>query len=124
MSISNSIKSADFKTEKHVPTIHIISKEDNTYVIEVAVGKEVAHPNTTEHFIGYIDLYFQTSGAAISHLGRVEFLAHGESTQGANQGAAYTEPVAMFKCTLKQPGTLHAISYCNIHGLWESKLDV
>jgi hypothetical protein len=26
-------------------------------------------------------------------------------------------------CTDK-PGTLHAISYCNIHGLWQNSMDI
>lgn len=121
MSISASIKSADFKTEKHVPVISVLSKEGDVAVVEVSVGKEVAHPNTTEHFISYIDLYYK-GDAALQHIGRAEFLAHGESAQGANQGALHTEPVAVFKCKLTKPGVLHAVSYCNIHGLWESEL--
>lgn len=123
MSISASIKSADFKTEKHVPVISILSKEGDVAVVEVSVGKEVAHPNTTEHFISYIDLYYK-GDAALQHIGRAEFLAHGESAQGANQGALHTEPVAVFKCKLTKPGVLHAVSYCNIHGLWESELAI
>ena len=34
--------------------------------------------------------------------------------------------LAYLKAALKinQPGTLHALSYCNIHGLWESKKEI
>ena len=123
MSISNSIKTADFKAEKHVPVIKVVSRDGDTAVIEVSVGAEIAHPNTTEHFIAYIDLYYKGE-AAIQHVGRAEFLAHGESAKGANQGALHTEPVALFKCKITAPGTLHAVSYCNIHGLWESELAI
>lgn len=123
MSISSSIKSADFKTEKHVPVIKVVSKDGDTVVVEVSVGAEIAHPNTTEHFIAYIDLYYKGE-AAIQHIGRAEFLSHGESAQGANQGALHTEPVALFKCKVTKPGVLHAVSYCNIHGLWESELSI
>ena len=56
MSISNSIKTADFKAEKHVPVIKVVSRDGDTAVIEVSVGAEIAHPNTTEHFIAYIYL--------------------------------------------------------------------
>ena len=59
MSISNSIKTADFKAEKHVPVIKVVSRDGDTAVIEVSVGAEIAHPNTTEHFIAYIDLYYK-----------------------------------------------------------------
>ncbi len=123
MPISNSIKTADFKAEKHVPTIKIVNRDGDTAYIEVSVGSEIAHPNTTEHFIAYIDLYYKGE-AAIQHIGRAEFLAHGESAKGANQGSLHTEPVALFKCKLTAPGTLHAVSYCNIHGLWESELAI
>ncbi len=123
MSISNSIKTADFKAEKHVPVIKIVNRDGDTAYIEVSVGAEIAHPNTTEHFISYIDLYFK-GDAAIQHIGRAEFLAHGESAQGANQGNLHTEPVAVFKCKITSSGTLHAVSYCNIHGLWESELAI
>lgn len=123
MSISNSIKTADFKAEKHVPVIKVVSRDGETAVVEVSVGAEIAHPNTTEHFIAYIDLYYKGE-AAIQHVGRAEFLAHGESPKGANQGPLHTEPVALFKCKITAPGTLHAVSYCNIHGLWESELAI
>lgn len=123
MPISNSIKTADFKAEKHVPTIKIVNRDGDTAYIEVSVGAEIAHPNTTEHFIAYIDLYYKGE-AAIQHIGRAEFLSHGESAKGANQGPLYTEPVALFKCKLTAPGVLHAVSYCNIHGLWESELAI
>ena len=111
------------KAEKHVPVIKVVSRDGDTAVIEVSVGAEIAHPNTTEHFIAYIDLYYKGE-AAIQHIGRAEFLAHGESVKGANQGPLHTEPVALFKCKITAPGTLHAVSYCNIHGLWESELAV
>lgn len=123
MPISNSIKTADFKSEKHVPVIKVVSRDGENAVIEVSVGAEIAHPNTTEHFIAYIDLYFKGE-AAITHIGRAEFTAHGESAKGANQGAVHTEPTALFKCKIASAGVLHAISYCNIHGLWESELAI
>lgn len=123
MSISNSIKTADFKAEKHVPVIKVLSKEGENVVVEVSVGAEIAHPNTTEHFISYIDLYYK-GDAAITLIGKAEFAAHGESAQGANQGAVHTDPVAVFRCKITKPGVLHAVSYCNIHGLWESELAI
>lgn len=126
MSVSNYVKSADFKNEKHVPVIECPNglKKGEASIVEVSVGKEIAHPNTTEHFINWIALYFKPAEGNIYNLGRAEFLAHGESVKGANQGPAYTDPVASFKVKLSEPGTLIAVSYCNIHGLWESQVDV
>ena len=52
------IKSDDFKKEKHVPVIETGSgiKAGTPFQVTVTVGKEIAHPNTTEHFIAWIKL--------------------------------------------------------------------
>lgn len=127
MAINEYVKSADFKNEKHVPVIEIPEniQKGEAFNVEVTVGKEIAHPNTTEHFINWISLYFKPEeGANAIHIGKAEFVAHGESAKGANQGPAYTDPVAVFRVKLDSPGTFYAVSYCNIHGLWESELKV
>lgn len=126
MAIGEFVKSADFKNEKHVPVIELPEKIEagKEFVVNVSVGKEIAHPNTTEHFIGWIALYFKPENGNVYNLGRAEFTAHGESTEGANKGPAFTEPSARFKVKLNQPGKLVAVSYCNIHGLWESEVEV
>ena len=126
MAIADFVKSADFKNEKHVPVIELPEKIEagRDFLVTVSVGKEIAHPNTTEHFIGWIALYFKPENGNVYNLGRAEFIAHGESAKGANQGPAYTEPTAVFKVKLNEPGKLIAVSYCNIHGLWESEADV
>jgi superoxide reductase len=120
--IGDLIKTDDWKTEKHVPVIEVPedAKQGELTNITVSIGKEIAHPNTTEHFICWIDLYFHPqSGGAVYHLGRVEFLAHGATTEGANAKTLHTAPAACFQVKLDEPGQLLAMSYCNIHGLWE-----
>ena len=44
-------QSADWKTEKHVPVIECPDEvtADEVFDVKVTPGKEVAHPNTTEH---------------------------------------------------------------------------
>ncbi|WP_366043573.1 class II SORL domain-containing protein [Seleniivibrio sp.] len=125
--IGNSVKSADWKKEKHVPLIEIpqMIKAGEPFIVTMTVGKDIPHPNTTEHFIGWIALYFKPeSGAFITQLGKYEFSAHGESSLGANKGSSYADPCAMAKVKLNTSGTLTAVSYCNIHGLWESSIPV
>lgn len=126
MSIGEFVKTADFKTEKHAPVIVVPSgiKAGEPFEVEVSVGKEIPHPNTTEHFISWISLYFKAEDGAIINLARFEYSAHGESVAGANQGPAYTEPVSTCRLKLEKPGTLYATSYCNIHGLWEGSAEV
>ena len=114
MSLANYIKSADWKAEKHVPVIVVEGQflPGQPLDVEVAVGKEIPHPNTVEHHIAWIALYYVAEGSQLPvELGRAEFRAH---------GPAAAAPVAKFRVTLDKPGALLAVAYCNLHGLWES----
>ena len=123
MNLGERIQTADWKAEKHVPVIDCPDKveADKMFLVKVGVGKEIPHPNTTEHHISWIDVYFQPDGDKfVYHVGRFEFNAHGEAVKGANQGPVYTHPEATFSMKVNAPGTLLAVAMCNIHGLWES----
>lgn len=123
MNFGELVQSADWKTEKHVPVIDAPEqvKLGERTVIQISVGKEIAHPNTTEHHIRWIKLYFKPEGSKFpTELGSFEFSAHGESVEGPNKGSVYCEPVAIAAVKLTAPGTLLAIAYCNIHGIWEA----
>lgn len=125
--LSERIQRADWKTEKHVPAIEApaLVKAGELFEVKVSLGKEVAHPNTTEHHIAWISLYFHPEGAKFSHqVGHFEFSAHGESTAGPNQGPVYTHHQVTAALKINQSGTLHALALCNIHGLWESSQEV
>ena len=116
------IRTADWKKEKHVPVIELIGKKEGEVTVEVSIGKEIPHPNTTEHHISWIDLYFHPEGDKFAyHVGRFEFTGHGESVKGANEGPVNTEPKLTVAVKLKTGGVFHAVSFCNIHGLWESE---
>ena len=117
-------QTADFKTEKHVPVIEIV-KEGDLFKAIISVGKEIAHPNTTEHHIRWIDLIFWPDGEKFPYeIGKVEFLAHGESTQGPNTSTVFTHHSSMFAFKTEKPGTLIATSLCNIHGLWKNEIQL
>jgi superoxide reductase len=121
--IGDHIQSADWKAEKHVPVIQIkgAPKKGEPLEIDLSVGAEIAHPHTTEHHIRYIKLYYKPEGEKfIIHLGTFLFEAHGESVEGANAGSAKCEPKVTTAVTLEKPGELVALSYCNIHGLWDN----
>ena len=116
-------KSADWKTEKHVPVIESpdLVKKGEPVKVKVTVGKEIAHPNKAEHHIRWIEVYFQLKDEkALYQIGRVEFSAHGESTQGPDTSAVYTGYEAVISFKSERPGAIIASSYCNIHGLWQS----
>jgi superoxide reductase len=121
--IAEKLQQADWKKEKHAPVIESPDevKAGEVLVIDASVGKEIAHPNTTEHHINYISLFFLADGEKNPHqIGQYEFSAHGESTTGPNLGPVYTMPAVTSSVKLTVSGTLLAVSFCNIHGLWES----
>jgi superoxide reductase len=120
-------QTADWKKEKHVPVIECPDqvKKGEVFQVKLTVGKEIAHPNTTEHHISWIEAYFIADGEKFPYqIGRFEFTAHGASAQGPNTSTMFTssEVVCSFKTDKK--GTIVAGSYCNIHGLWQGSKPV
>ena len=97
-------QSADWKQEKHSPVIDgpdSVKKGDFANY-SVSVGKEIPHPNTTEHHIRWIEIYFLPEGAKFPfQVARFDYTAHGESTEGANQGPVYTSPYSCFTVNWK-----------------------
>jgi superoxide reductase len=125
--LSERIQKADWKKEKHVPVIEAPDKvkAGELFEVKVSLGKEIAHPNTTEHHIRWISLYFHPGGEKFTYdVGHFEFNAHGESTAGPNEGPVYTHHGVAAWMKTNKSGTLHALAYCNIHGLWESSKEV
>jgi superoxide reductase len=121
--LSEQIQTADWKKEKHVPVIECpdrVSAEE-FFEVKVTLGKEIAHPNTTEHHIRWIALYFLPEAEKFTYeVARLAFTAHGESAQGANAGPVYTHHEATASMKTAKSGTLMAAAYCNIHGLWQA----
>jgi len=116
-------QSADWKTEKHVPVIDCADqvKADEVFEVKASIGKEIAHPNTTEHHIRWIQLVFKPEGDKFSYqVGTYEFAAHGESVDGPDKGPVYTHHSVTASMKINKPGVLYATSFCNIHGLWEN----
>ncbi|MCL5037276.1 MAG: class II SORL domain-containing protein [Chloroflexi bacterium] len=125
--LSERIQTADWKTEKHVPVIECPDtvRADELFEVKASIGKEVAHPNTTEHHISWINLYFQPEGVKFTHhVASFEFAAHGEYTDGPNMGPVYTHHAGTATMKISKPGTLYALAYCNIHGLWQSEKEI
>jgi superoxide reductase len=117
------IKSGDWKAEKHVPVIECPDKvkTGDMILLKIGIGKELAHPNTTEHHIRWISVYFLAEGDNFPYqIGQFEFNAHGESLQGPNTGPVYTHHEVTCSFKISKPGTIYATSLCNIHGLWQS----
>lgn len=127
MNIKELVQSADWKKEKHVPVIDApdrIKKEENVQ-ISVSVGKEIPHPNTTEHHIAWVAVYFLPKGEKfVYQITRFEFTSHGASTQGPNTSSIFANPSAACNLKTEKSGTILVCSYCNIHGLWENSKEL
>jgi len=88
--LSEVIKSADWKTEKHAPVIEVPSgiQAGEPFDVKVSLGKAIAHPNTTEHHIAWMSVYFQPEGAPapyqVGHFGR--WAEPGTVAHGAERG--------------------------------------
>ncbi len=76
--------------------------------VKVEVGKIVDHPNEPEHFIEFIELY-----ADDTYLCRMDFTPK------------TTAPTFTAKIALEHShGKLRAYQRCNLHGTWESEIDI
>ncbi len=120
-------QSADWKTEKHVPLIECAEsvKGGELFEIRVTIGKEVAHPNTTDHHIRWIQVFFHPAEGKFTYqLANCEFTAHGEAVEGADKGPVYTHHGVTVTVKIDRPGTIYALSLCNIHGLWENSKEI
>ncbi|KAB3540996.1 superoxide reductase [Alkaliphilus pronyensis] len=119
-SIGNLFQTGDWKGEKHVPVIHIPEKvkAGEKFDLKVSIGDAIGHPNSFEHYIAWFKVLFHPEGGKFPiELATFNFAAHGE-------GDNFTEPVGLSTIKLSKSGTIHAISYCNIHGLWENTKDI
>jgi superoxide reductase len=96
--------------KKHFPVIEAPEKvkKDESFEVKIEVGRLLAHPNESAHFIEWIELY-----CGDTFLGRV----------GYSGGVSY--PEAVFKVKLSHAhGPLRVWEKCNLHGLWESTKEI
>ena len=101
------------KAETHTPKIEAPEKvkAGEPFKVTVKVGP---HPNTVEHSIRWVELYYYEEGRPFNpvFVGRV-FFAPG-----------YMEPEVTFTMKVEKPGTLYALAYCNLHGVWENRKEI
>ena len=120
---SDLYQSADWKTEKHVPVIEApdSARAGEFFRVSATIGKEVAHPNKTDHHIQWIALHFLPDGAPYPfEIGRTELTAHGASIAGPDTSGVYTHHEMSVSFKADASGVLYASASCNIHGLWQS----
>ncbi len=101
------------KVESHTPKIEAPDtvKAEEPFVVKITVGP---HPNTVEHSIRRIEVYFKEEGRAFNPV----LLAV------VNLTPVYSEPIMTLTFKLSKSGTLYVLEYCNLHGLWEAKKEI
>lgn len=101
------------KIESHTPKIEAPEavKADQPFEVKVTVGP---HPNTVEHSIRKIEVYFYEEGRPFNPM----LLATTSLT------SVYSEPNVKLTVKLKKNGTFYAVGYCNLHGLWEGRKEI
>ncbi len=101
------------KRESHTPKIEAPDKvkADEVVTIKVSVGP---HPNTVEHSIRWLEVFFYEDGRAFNPvmLAKVSF------------NAPTTDPDITLKVKFPKNGVIHALEYCNLHGLWAAKKEI
>jgi superoxide reductase len=101
--------------EKHAPVITAPSKakEGEAFEVEVSVGKEKKHPNSSAHHIKWIQLFTKEAGdTPMVHVATFDM------------GPGYADPRVRFPVILETTAKLYALAYCNLHGVWESSVTV
>lgn len=114
------VQTGDWKGEKHVPVLHFPdnAKAGESFELKVSVGDAIGHPNTLEHYISWFKVYYKPEGAKLPiELATFDFGAHGESD-------VFTDYYGSTMVKLPKSGTIYALSYCNIHGLWGNKAEI
>jgi superoxide reductase len=101
------------KRESHTPKIDAPAKvkPDQAFDLKVSVGP---HPNTVEHSIRWMAIYLYEEGRAFNPviLSNVSF------------APVTTQPEVVLKLKLAKGGVIHAVEYCNLHGLWSGKKEI
>ncbi|ALL00084.1 putative desulfoferrodoxin [Pyrodictium delaneyi] len=101
------------KAETHAPKIEAPDtvKKGEPFKITIKVGP---HPNQVQHSIRRIEIWFSEEGRAFNpiHIATIDL------------EPVYAEPEITITIRLEKSGTLYVLSYCNLHGVWETHKDV
>jgi len=101
------------KAGKHIPEIVCpdVVKAGEPFEVKVSIEK---HPNMLEHSIRHVELFFVEEGRSFNpiKIAEVQFVPE------------YSEAEVKLKVRLKKSGSIVALAYCNLHGLWEGMKEV
>lgn len=98
------------KRETHTPKIESPDsvRSGETFTVRVSLEN---HPSTVQHSFRWIEVYFYEEDRDFNPI----FIARAELTP------EIVEQEVTFKLKLQKSGVIHALAYCNLHGLWENR---
>jgi superoxide reductase len=98
------------KVESHTPKITAPDTvtAGKPFEARITVGP---HPNTVEHSIRKIQVYLSEENKSFNPVLLTE----------VNLVPVYSEPDVKLNLNLNKGGTIYAVEYCNLHGLWEGR---
>ena len=101
------------KREGHTPKIEAPAqvRADESFDVKITVGP---HPNTVEHSIRWIKVFFAEDGRAFNPV----------QIGGFSLTPVYAQPEVIVRVKLQKGGVFHAMDYCNLHGLWSGKKEI
>lgn len=115
------------RRERHIPVIDCPENvaAGKPFAISVTIGKDVNHPNTTDHHIKWVQVFFRPENDKFSYqIAHCDFAAHGDSAAGPGKGPVVTDHRVSVVVSVNGTGRIYALSLCNRHGLWESGKDL
>ena len=101
------------KVETHTPKIDVPATVNagKAFEARITVGP---HPNTLEHSIRRIEVYLGEENRPFNPV----LLATVDLTP------LYSDPDVKLSLKISKSGTLYAVGYCNLHGLWEGRKEI
>lgn len=98
------------KVETHAPKMDAPDevKAGEPLGVKISVGP---HPNTIQHSMRWIEVYYEEEGRKFNPV----YIAK------IDPAPEYADPEITLSIKLKGSGTLYALGYCNLHGLWETR---
>jgi superoxide reductase len=111
------LKTTERKTHSHTPIIECPEKVEagKIFQIKISLGNGTGHPDTNEHHVRRISLYYSDSeGKTVRQIAGVEFQSHHPGKE------ALSRYETMVDAKFDESGMLHAMAYCNVHGLAEA----
>ena len=100
--------------EKHIPFISVMNHQgqNGKDIVEILVGKEVPHPSTADHYIMWIQALGMNKDGRLVDLGRQIFKPIKD------------KPLYALELDSSEFKYIYALSYCNLHGIWEHYLEL